>query len=91
MVSARRKGEADVYIGGRALRSLKATIKGALNDLDLPIKVKISTTRDSPKFQGFSANNITNRIATTGIHLEQSTQARKYYLEIARAVAQVFQ
>jgi phage replication-related protein YjqB (UPF0714/DUF867 family) len=87
----RGEGEADVYIGGAASRSLKVTIKKALNDLDLPIKVKISTRQDSPKFQGFSAENITNRLATRGgIHLEQSAQARKYYLEIARAVAQVF-
>ncbi len=42
----------------------------ALNDLDLPIKVKISTRQDSPKFQGFSAENITNRLASRGgIHL----------------------
>jgi phage replication-related protein YjqB (UPF0714/DUF867 family) len=87
----RRHNEADVYIGGAASRSLKVTIKEALNDLDLPIKVKISTRHDSPKFQGFSAENITNRLATRGgIHLEQSAQARKYYLEIARAVAHAF-
>jgi phage replication-related protein YjqB (UPF0714/DUF867 family) len=86
----RKEGEADVYIGGAAPRSLKVTIKSALNDLHLPIRVKISTAHDSPKFQGFSAENITNRIAKRGIHLEQSTQARKYYLEIARAIAQVF-
>ncbi len=87
----RRHNEADVYIGGAASRSLKVTIKEALNDLDLPIKVKISTRQDSPKFQGFSAENITNRLATRGgIHLEQSAQARKYYQEIARAVAHAF-
>jgi phage replication-related protein YjqB (UPF0714/DUF867 family) len=86
----RAEGEADVYIGGAASRSLKVNIKRALNDLDLPIKVKISARYDSPKFQGFSAENITNRLAGRGIHLEQSAQAREYYLEIARAVAQVF-
>src|SRR5262249_49477865 len=68
----RGKGEADVYIGGAASRSLKLTIKRALTDLDLPIKVKVSTRHDSPKFQGFSAENITNRLATGGIHFEQS-------------------
>jgi len=61
-----------------------------LNKLDLPLKVKISTSHDSRKFQGFSVDNITNRIAKSGIHLEQSAQARKYYREIANAVAQVF-
>jgi phage replication-related protein YjqB (UPF0714/DUF867 family) len=87
----RKKGEADVYIGGAASRRLKLAIERALNDLDLPIKVKISTRQDSPKFQGFSAENITNRLATRGgIHLEQSSQARKYDLEIARAVAHAF-
>jgi phage replication-related protein YjqB (UPF0714/DUF867 family) len=87
----RKKGEADVYIGGAASQSLKLTIESALNDLYLPIKVKISTAHDSPKFQGFSAENIINRLATRGgIQLEQSAQARKHYLEIARAVAQVF-
>jgi phage replication-related protein YjqB (UPF0714/DUF867 family) len=87
----RRHNEADVYIGGAASQSLKVTIKEALNDLDLPIKVKISTRQDSPKFQGFSGENITNRLATRGgIHLEQSAQARKYCLEIARAVAHAF-
>ena len=86
----RKKGEADVYIGGAASQSLKLTIESALNDLYLPIKVKISTAHDSPKFQGFSPENIINRLTTHGIQLEQSAQARKYYLEIARAVAQVF-
>ena len=86
-----RKGvEADVYIGGGASRPLKIAIESALNDLDLPLKVKISTSHDSRKFQGFSVDNITNRIAKSGIHLEQSAQARKYYREIAHAVAQVF-
>jgi len=42
----------------------------ALNDLDLPIKIKVSTRQDNPKFHGFSAENITNRLATRGrIHL----------------------
>lgn len=87
----RKKGEADIYIGGAASRRLKLAIETALNDLHLPIKVKISTRHDSPKFQGFSAENITNRLATRGgIHLEQSAQARKYDLEIARAVAHAF-
>ena len=86
----RKETEADVYIGGRASRSLKEAIECALNDLDLPFKVKISTAHDSPKFQGFSTENITNRVAKHGVHLEQSIQARKYYLEIARAVAQMF-
>src|SRR6266404_4238203 len=83
----RKETEADVYVGGRASRSLKEAIECALNDLDLPIKVKISTAHDSPKFRGFNVENITNRVAKQRIHLEQSAQARKYYREIASAIA----
>ncbi len=56
----------------------------------LPIEVKISTGDDSPKFQGFSAENLVNRLARRGIHLEQSIEARKFHREIARAVAKAF-
>ena len=87
----RREDEADVYIGGAASRSLKLVIERALNDLDLPIKVKISTDDDNPKFQGFSPDNLINRLVTSGIHLEQSLEARKKFRgEIARAVAKTF-
>jgi phage replication-related protein YjqB (UPF0714/DUF867 family) len=86
----RKKGEADVYIGGAASQSLKLTIERALNDLYLPIKIKITTRYDDPKFQGFSPENIINRLTTRGIQLEQSIEARKYYREIACAVAKVF-
>ncbi len=87
----RREDEADVYIGGAASRSLKVVIERALNDLDLPVKVKISTNDDNPKFQGFSPDNLINRLVTSGIHLEQSLEARKKFRgEIARTVAKVF-
>src|SRR5262245_24770162 len=86
----RRKNDADLYIGGAAPRPLKRAIKRLLNDLALPIEVKISTNEDSPKFQGFSPENLINRLATRGIHLEQSFEARKFYREIARAVARAF-
>ena len=87
----RKEDEADVYIGGAASRPLKTAIERALNDLDLPITVKISTGEDDPKFQGFSPDNIINRLTTSGIHLEQSVEARKnLHGEIARAVAEVF-
>ena len=58
--------------------------------MKLPIKVKISSRDDKPKFQGFSPENIINRLATSGIQLEQSQQAREYCAEIASAVAKVF-
>ena len=87
----RKEDEADVYIGGGASRPLKVAIERALNDLDLRIKVKISTCYDDPKFQGFSPENIINRLATNGIHLEQSLEAREEFGgEIACAVAEVF-
>jgi phage replication-related protein YjqB (UPF0714/DUF867 family) len=87
----RKADEADVYIGGAAPWSLKMAIERALNDLGRPIKVKISTTNDDPKFQGCSPENIINRLTTRGIHLEQSFEAReKFRREIARAIGEVF-
>jgi phage replication-related protein YjqB (UPF0714/DUF867 family) len=86
----RKKDEADVYIGGAASRPLKVAIERALIAMYLPIKIKISTRYDDPKFQGFSPENIINRLTTRGIQLEQSIEARKYYREIACAVAKVF-
>jgi phage replication-related protein YjqB (UPF0714/DUF867 family) len=86
----REKDDADIYIGGAAPPPLKRAIERALIALKLPIKVKISTRDDKPKFQGFSPENIINRLATSGIQLEQSQQARKYCAEIASAVAKVF-
>ncbi len=86
----RKKDEADVYIGGAASPLLKLAIERALIALKLPIKVKISTHYDDPKFQGFSPENIINRLATSGIQLEQSLEARKFCGEIACAVAKVF-
>ena len=52
--------------------------------------MNISTSHDNPKFQGFSPENLINRLTTRGIHLEQSLEARKFHGEIARAVAKVF-
>ena len=87
----RKEDEADVYIGGGASLPLKRAVERALNDLNLPIEVKISTGNDKPKFQGFSPANIINRLATHGIQLEQSRRAReKFGQNIAVAVAKVF-
>jgi phage replication-related protein YjqB (UPF0714/DUF867 family) len=87
----RRPDEADVYIGGAASPSLKRAIEKALNDLNVSIEVKISTDNDPLKFQGFSPENIINRLAIAGIQLEQSRDAReKYGQRIAGAVAKVF-
>ena len=87
----RQEKDADVYVGGGASLPLKTAVEKALNDLNLPIEVKISTCDDKPKFQGFSPENIINRLATRGIQLEQSRPARKKFgQQIALAVATVF-
>jgi ABC-type transport system substrate-binding protein len=66
-------------------------IKNALVALSLPIKVKIATTTDSPKFQGLSPDNLINRLAAQGIHIEQSAEAREFREEIAKAIVTVYQ
>jgi phage replication-related protein YjqB (UPF0714/DUF867 family) len=86
-----KEDEADVYIGGAGSQRLKRAIEKALNDLNLSMEVKISTCSDPAKFQGFSPENIINRLATGGIQLEQSRDAReKFGQQIAGAVAKVF-
>ena len=86
-----KEDEADVYIGGAASQRLKRVIENALNDLNLSMEVKISTDWDPAKFQGFSPENIINRLATGGIQLEQSRDAReKFGQQIVSAVAKVF-
>jgi len=87
---AQEEGEADIYIGGAAPPPLKETVQEFLNCLGLPLKVKISTCDDPEKFQGFSPENVINRLAASGIHLEQSAKARASHKEIAGAVAKVF-
>ena len=72
-----KKGEADLFIGGAAPRPLKRAIERHLKDLALPIEVKISSGDDSPKFQGFSPENLINRLARRGIHLEQSIASQE--------------
>lgn len=87
---SKQPGEADVYVGGGASRYLKREIKNALDALNLPMEVKISTTTDNPKFQGFSPDNLINRLAAQGIHIEQSAEARSFGEDIARAIATVY-
>jgi hypothetical protein len=86
----RGQGEANIYIGGAASDFLKADLKMALNDLNLAVKARISSKNDNSQFQGFSSDNLIDRLSTRGIHLEQSAQARNYHLDIARAVAEAF-
>jgi phage replication-related protein YjqB (UPF0714/DUF867 family) len=89
---AQKGDEADIYIGGAAPPRLKAAVQRALNRAGLSsLKVKISTSEDSSKFQGGSKENVINRLAPRrGIQLEQSEKARAFHKEIAGAVADVF-
>jgi len=87
---ARRPGEADVYIGGGASEPVKAEIRSALEDAGLPLEIRVATAIDDPKFQGRSPENLINRLAVQGIHIEQSAKARTFDLQIATAVAAVY-
>jgi phage replication-related protein YjqB (UPF0714/DUF867 family) len=87
---SKRASEADLYIGGGASQSLKRAIKDALEALNLPMQVKIATTTDDAKFQGSSPDNIINRLAAQGVHIEQSAQARKFSKDIAKAIVTVY-
>jgi len=64
------EGEADLYTGGAASRSLKVAFKRALYELNVAIKARISTTDDNLNFQAFSAKNIVNRLTTRGIQVQ---------------------
>src|SRR4030095_4792544 len=84
---ARRPGEADVYIGGGASGPGKAEIRSALAEGRLPLEIRVATEIDDPKFQGRSPENLINRLAVQGIHIEQSAKARTFDLQIATAIA----
>ncbi len=72
-------------IGGDA--SLKRAIGRALERANLPRTIKIATENDDPKFQGLSPENLINRLAVQGIHIEQSGAAREFSARIAKAIA----
>ena len=50
----RKANEADIYIGGAASQPLKSEIAGALTRLNTTLEIRITTSLDPPKFQGFS-------------------------------------
>jgi phage replication-related protein YjqB (UPF0714/DUF867 family) len=87
---AKEPGDADIYIGGGASPTVKTAVREALVRANLPLQIKITEDADDPKFQGSSAENVINRLALQGIHLEQSTDARKFNDQIAKAIATVF-
>ena len=86
----RKANEADIYIGGGASQPLKSEIASALTRLNTTLNIRISTSQDPPKFQGFSPDNLINRIAAQGVHIEQSSDARAIADRIAKAVASVY-
>jgi phage replication-related protein YjqB (UPF0714/DUF867 family) len=88
---SKQPGEADIYIGGGASGTLKHAIGCALHAADLPLQIRIATECDHPKFQGRSADNLINRLAAQGIHIEQSLEARTLGEQIARAIATVLE
>lgn len=87
---SKRPGDADLYIGGRASDSLKREIRDALKDASLPVHIRIATKDDDPKFQGASPENLINRLAAQGIHIEQSAEAREFSVNIVKAIATVY-
>lgn len=87
---SKQPDEADLYIGGGASDILKRAIRDALEDANLPVRIKIATVDDDPKFQGKSKENLINRLATQGIHIEQSSAAREFRENIAKAIATVY-
>jgi len=87
---SKRLGDADLYIGGRASENLKRAIRNALEAANLPVRIRIATKDDNPKFQGASPENLINRLAAQDIHIEQSAEARKFSENIAKAIATVY-
>lgn len=87
---SKRSDEADLYIGGGASDTLKRAIRKELVAANLPLQIKIATKDDDKKFQGRSENNLINRLAAQGIHIEQSADAREFSEKIAKAIATVY-
>ncbi|MCA1606337.1 MAG: hypothetical protein LC775_12895 [Acidobacteria bacterium] len=52
--------------------------------------IRTATKDDNPKFQGASPENLINRLAAQGIHIEQSAEAREFSVNIAKAIATVY-
>jgi phage replication-related protein YjqB (UPF0714/DUF867 family) len=87
---SKRPDDADVYIGGGASDTLQRAIRSELQAANMPLQIRIATKDDDPKFQGRSADNLINRLAAQGIHIEQSGEARKFSKKIAEAIATVY-
>jgi phage replication-related protein YjqB (UPF0714/DUF867 family) len=81
-----------ICIGGSAPPDLKQQIKTAIRNAIPDPKISVKTdAEDCPEdFNGNDPRNIVNRLATNGVQIEQSIDARKIYgVQIADAVAHV--
>ena len=87
---AKQADNADLYIGGGASDTLKRAIGKELVAAKLPLQIRIATKDDDPKFQGRKPENLINRLAAQGIHIEQSAAAREFGEKIANAIAAVY-
>ena len=86
----KRPENADLYIGGGACDELKKKIRDRLVHENLGLQVKIATDCDDPKFRGSQPENLINRLAAQGIQIEQSSKAREFSEQIAKAIATVY-
>jgi hypothetical protein len=87
---AKQADDADLYIGGGASDPLKGAILCELEAANLSLQIRIATEDDDPKFQGRKPENLINRLAAQGIHIEQSAEAREFSERIAKAIATVY-
>ena len=88
---SKRPGDADLYIGGGASRNAQegdqersSKRQICLCRLALPRRTTIRNSRAA------SPENLINRLAAQGIHIEQSAEARKFSENIAKAIATVY-
>jgi hypothetical protein len=84
---SKRPEDTDLYIGGGASDTLKRATRKELVAANLPLQIRITTDDDDPKFQGRKAENLINRLAVQGIHIEQSAEVREFSEKIAKAIA----
>jgi phage replication-related protein YjqB (UPF0714/DUF867 family) len=86
-------GHDSICIGGSAPTDLKYQIKGAVESATFGSGIVVASDEDGGcpgDFNGNDPRNIVNRLATYGIQVEQSIQARTDYgIQIANAVAGV--
>src|SRR5262249_30306998 len=87
---ARKEGEANIYIGGGGPPPPEKKGERAPKRPGPPPQGKNSTPPHDARMQGVSPPEVNTHLSATGIHLEQSAEARAFHKEIAGAVAKVF-